>query len=111
MRISWWRRWAARTPAWGRQCDGFSPACRARPACFMRRRPLAAADARRLAIDCAGGTEYPALGEDESYTLDVSGAEARITAATAEGAIHGLATFAQLIQPGPDGFEVSGVHI
>ena len=73
--------------------------------------PPAAADARRLAIDCAGGPEYPALGEDESYTLDVSGAEARITAATAEGAIHGLATFAQLIQPGPDGFEVSGVHI
>ncbi len=65
----------------------------------------------RLVIDCAGGPEYPTLGEDESYTLDVSGAEARIQAATAEGAIHGLATFAQLIQPGPDGFQVAGVHI
>jgi hexosaminidase len=73
--------------------------------------PPPAADAHRLAIDCAGGPEYPTLGEDESYTLDVSATEARIHAATAEGAIHGLATFAQLIQPGPDGFQVSGVHI
>jgi len=68
-------------------------------------------DAHRLTVDCAGGPEYPTLGEDESYTLDVSDAEARIQAATAEGAIHGLATFAQLIQPGPDGFQVAGVHI
>jgi hexosaminidase len=73
--------------------------------------PPAAADARRLVIDCAGGPEFPALGEDESYTLDVSDTEARIKAATAEGAIHALATFAQLIQPGPDGFQVAGVHI
>ena len=71
----------------------------------------AAADAHRLAIDCAGGPEYPTLGEDESYTLDVSDAGGSIKAATAEGAIHGLATFAQLIQPGPDGFQVAGVHI
>jgi len=73
--------------------------------------PPAPADARRLVIDCAGGPEYPTLGEDESYVLDVSGTGAHIQAATAEGAIHGLATFAQLIQPGADGFAVSGVHI
>jgi len=69
------------------------------------------ADAKRLVIDCAGGPDYPTLGEDESYTLDVSDAEVRIKAATAEGAIHGLATFVQLIQPGPDGFQAAGVHI
>jgi hexosaminidase len=73
--------------------------------------PPAPADAHRLTIDCAGGPDYPTLDEDESYTLDVSAAEARIHSATAEGAIHALATFAQLIQPGPDGFQVSGVHI
>jgi len=73
--------------------------------------PPAPADVRRLVIDCAGGPEYPALGEDESYTLDVSDAEASIKAATAEGAIHALATFAQLIQPVLDGFEAAGVHI
>ena len=73
--------------------------------------PPAAADARRLLIDCADGPAYPTLGEDESYTLDVSSSGATIKAATAEGAIHGMATFAQLIQPGPDGFQVSGIHI
>jgi hexosaminidase len=73
--------------------------------------PPAPADARRLVIECAGGPDYPALGEDESYVLDVSDTGARIQAATAEGAIHGLATFAQLIQPGPDGFQVAGVHV
>ena len=71
----------------------------------------APADARRLVIQCAGGPEYPTLGEDEAYTLDASDAELRIKAATAEGAMHGLATLAQLIQPGPDGFQVAGVHI
>ncbi len=73
--------------------------------------PPAPGDARKLVIECAGGPEYPTLGEDESYTLDVSGTEARIKAATADGVIHALATFAQLIQPGPEGFQVSGVHI
>jgi hexosaminidase len=73
--------------------------------------PPAPADARRLLIDCAGGPEYPALGEDESYTLDVSGSDAHIKSATAEGAIHAMSTFAQLIQPGPAGFQVAGVHI
>ncbi|MBZ5626652.1 MAG: hypothetical protein LAQ69_49420, partial [Acidobacteriia bacterium] len=57
--------------------------------------PPPPADARRLVIDCAGGPEYPVLGEDESYVLDVSDTEARIQAVTGEGAIHGLATFAQ----------------
>jgi hexosaminidase len=71
----------------------------------------AAPDARKLIVDCAGGPEYPTLGEDESYTLDISDTVARLHAATAEGAIHGLATFVQLIQPAPDGFQVSGVHI
>ena len=73
--------------------------------------PPAPADARRLTIQCAGGPAYPALGEDESYTLDVTENEAHLKSATVEGTIHGLATFAQLIQPGSDGFQVAGVHI
>lgn len=77
---------------------------------FSRRAP-APADAKTLKIQCAGGPAYPTLGEDESYTLDVSDAGATIQSATVEGAIHGLATFAQLIQPGPDGFQVAGIHI
>jgi hexosaminidase len=71
----------------------------------------AAADARRLRIDCAGGPAFPTLGEDESYTLDVSAAEVRLKSATVEGAIHGLATFTQAIEPGPEGFQVPAMHI
>ncbi len=62
-----------------------------------------------LSIDCrGGGSEYPALGEDESYSLDVSPLEARLQAATVTGALRGLETLAQLIGSGPD---VQSVHI
>src|SRR3984957_3203518 len=62
-----------------------------------------------LSIDCrGGGSEYPALGEDESYSLDVSPLEARLQAATVAGALRGLETLAQLIGSGPD---VQSVHI
>jgi hypothetical protein len=65
--------------------------------------PPAPSAAKPLIIECSGGPEYPALGEGESYVLDVSYTEAHIRAATPEGAIHDLATFSPLVQPGPDG--------
>jgi hexosaminidase len=65
-----------------------------------------------LRVECAArGPEYPALGEDESYTLDVSAAGAILKAPTVTGALRGLATFAQLVVPGADGFEVGAIHI
>jgi hexosaminidase len=54
---------------------------------------------------------FPELGEDESYTLDVTPDGAQIEAAMVDGALHGLETFAQLVRPGPGGFEVPAVHI
>jgi hexosaminidase len=51
-----------------------------------------------LVIDCrAGGSAYPALGEDESYKLDVSPEKARLNAATVTGVLRGLETLAQWI--------------
>jgi hexosaminidase len=65
-----------------------------------------------LLIDCQSrGNDYPALGEDESYQLDVLSTGARLQARTVTGALRGLETFAQLIGPGLDGFEVPAVHI
>jgi hexosaminidase len=76
------------------------------------------ADASRatLRVECAGvpsgpGAEYPSLGEDESYQLDVAPGGARLQAATVAGALHGLATFAQLVVPGADGFQAAAIHI
>ncbi len=66
----------------------------------------------KLRVECdANGPEYPTLGEDESYTLDVTAQGAHLRASTIDGALHGLETFAQLIEPGASGFGVSAIHI
>jgi len=54
---------------------------------------------------------YPELGEDESYVLDVDASQARLTAPTPLGILHGLQTFLQLVQTTPDGYSVPAVHI
>ncbi len=51
------------------------------------------------------------LGEDESYHLQVTPQEVRLDAPNPLGILHGLQTFVQLVQPGPDGFSVPAVTI
>jgi hexosaminidase len=51
------------------------------------------------------------LGEDESYTLQLTPDGGTLEAATALGAMHGLQTLLQLIEVGPDGFAVPAVTI
>jgi hexosaminidase len=66
----------------------------------------------KLRIECASaGNDYPTLGEDESYTLDVTSEGALLKAPARAGALHGLETFGQLVTFGKDGFEVPAVHI
>jgi hexosaminidase len=66
----------------------------------------------KLRIECASaGNDYPTLGEDESYTLDVTSQGALLKAPARAGALHGLETFGQLATLGKDGFEVPAVHI
>ena len=76
------------------------------------RKPVMPAEAT-LRVTCSGRSSaaYPALGEDESYTLDITPDGASIKAVTIDGAMHGLETFAQSIQPGPDGFRAPAMHI
>jgi hexosaminidase len=65
-----------------------------------------------LWIECARpGEKYPALGEDESYRMDVSAEGARISAATVTGALRGMETFAEWIDSGPDGFEARAIRV
>ncbi|RXH54606.1 beta-N-acetylhexosaminidase [Granulicella sibirica] len=55
----------------------------------------------------------PTLGVDESYSLDVNGAQGKVLlrAKTIFGAMHGFETFLQLVQPSPNGFVIPPVHI
>jgi hexosaminidase len=50
-------------------------------------------------------------GEDESYSLEVTPAGAKLSAATPLGTMHGLQTFLQLITEGPSGFVVPAITI
>ena len=51
------------------------------------------------------------LGEDESYSLEISPAGAKLDAATPLGIMRGLQTFLQLVQTTPDGFAVPAIAI
>jgi hexosaminidase len=65
-----------------------------------------------LRVECASaGPNMPTLGEDESYTLDVASEGAIVKAPTVAGAMHGIETFLQLVEPGPGGFSAPSVHI
>jgi len=70
------------------------------------------AGAAVLAIRC-GAAPHPVQQavEDESYSLSVTPRGARIEAPTPYGALRGLETFLQLIEPGPGSWQVPAVTI
>lgn len=51
------------------------------------------------------------LGDPEGYRLSVTEAQARIEAKSPLGAVRGLETLLQLVQPGKTGFELAAVEI
>lgn len=51
------------------------------------------------------------LGEDESYHLEISSTHVLLTAPNPLGAMHGLATFLQLVRTTPQGFSVPAITI
>lgn len=53
----------------------------------------------------------PALGDDDSYKLEITPKSAQLTAATSTGVLRGLATFQQLIASAQSGFAVPAVSI
>ena len=74
--------------------------------------PIIKSDRTTLVIVCRErGSDYPALGDDESYELEVSGTGASLQAHTVTGVIRGLETFLQLISPEPNGWQVPAVKI
>ncbi len=75
--------------------------------------PLVAGDGiPALAIRCGGDPHAVQQAvEDESYTLSVTPQGARLEAPAPYGALRGLETFLQLIEPGPDGWQVRATRI
>ncbi len=66
----------------------------------------------QIAIHCERPSkEMPELGEDESYTLEVTPSGAELSAPTTLGVMRGLQTFLQLIETTPQGFALPTVWI
>src|SRR5215813_13746716 len=58
-----------------------------------------------LIVQCErAGDVVPSLSEDESYSLEVTDKQAKLTTPTVVGALRGLETFLQLLQGDRDGF-------
>ncbi|HEX8367866.1 MAG TPA: family 20 glycosylhydrolase [Pyrinomonadaceae bacterium] len=76
---------------------------------------------RELSNDAAGanllietqstGNAIPKLGDDESYNLEISENQAKLTAPTTVGAMRGLETFLQLLEGDKNGFYFAAVSI
>lgn len=65
-----------------------------------------------LLIQCQGpGRSVPSVDEDESYSLEVTNTQARLTAATVVGALRGLETILQLLGGDKDGYFIPSVSI
>ena len=70
-----------------------------------------APDATLVIHTAHGGKPIQELGEDESYTLEVSASGAKLNAETPLGTMHGLQTFLQLVTVTPQGFAAPAVSI
>jgi len=70
-----------------------------------------AANAPLLIETQSTGNAIPKLGDDESYNLEITENQAKITAPTTVGAMRGLETFLQLLESDKDGFYFPAVSI
>ena len=65
-----------------------------------------------LTVRCeAASGALPVLGEDESYSLQVTDQGAELKAPRAVGALRGMETFLQMVRSGPRGYTVPAVAI
>jgi hexosaminidase len=65
-----------------------------------------------LLIHCGhAGEPVQKVGEDESYSLEVTAQQARLSAPEPLGVLRGMETFLQLVHQGPQGFMADAVEI
>ena len=70
-----------------------------------------AANASLLIETNSTGNAIPKLGDDESYNLEITNNQAKISAPTTVGAMRGLETFLQLLEGDKNGFYFPAVSI
>src|SRR5580700_4038798 len=64
----------------------------------------------KLVVHCEHASKaIQELGEDESYSLEISAAGAKLDATTTLGIMRGLETFLQLVQTTSDGFAAASI--
>ncbi|MCC6588214.1 MAG: family 20 glycosylhydrolase [Bryobacterales bacterium] len=75
--------------------------------------PAPATGSAQLLIDCAQTVDTPSekLGADESYRLEVTPQQARLTSKTVTGTLRGLQTFLQLVSVNDKNFSAPAVLI
>ncbi|MEP6900740.1 MAG: family 20 glycosylhydrolase [Actinomycetota bacterium] len=78
---------------------------------FSRDLPNDPANAQLLIETGSTGNAIPRLGDDESYNLEISDKQAKISAPTVVGAMRGLETFLQLLEGDREGFYFPSVSI
>ncbi len=78
---------------------------------FSRELSSDAANAQLLIETNSTGNAIPQLGDDESYKLEISDKQAKITAQNTVGAMRGLETFLQLLEGDKNGFYFPAVSI
>lgn len=77
-----------------------------------RQRSITTSSSSAFVIDVDGaGEAIQSIDEDESYTLAVTSTGIKLHAATVVGAMRGMTTLLQLIQPSGDSFIVPAVKI
>jgi hexosaminidase len=74
--------------------------------------PAADESTASLVVQCErAGEAVPSLSENESYSLEVTDKQARLSAPTVVGALRGLETFLQLVEGDRQGFYLPGIRI
>ena len=78
---------------------------------IANRGPVGASKATLVVSTDRASKPVQELGEDESYTLEVTASSAKLRAANPLGTLHGLQTFLQLVTITADGFAAPAVSI
>jgi len=91
-------------PRLERAAERFLRTLHRQTALLVAGKPGEAANASLVVHTDHASKEIQELGEDESYSLEVTPSGAKLTGATPLGTLHGFQTFLQLVHISPDGF-------